>query len=93
MTILDHGARLLDRFDPDLVNLLVRCTREPGVGVEVDARAVEAIGDCLLVRGVQRRAERTSRPTSPSTALGPTLGIGSTCIGWAKRPPTSRFIL
>jgi len=61
VTILHRGARPLDGFDPDLVDLLVRRTRELGIRVEVDldVRGVEAIGDRLLVRGVQRGNERS----------------------------------
>jgi glutathione reductase (NADPH) len=61
VTILHRGARPLDGFDPDLVDLLVRRTRELGIRVEVDVdvRGVEAIGDRLLVRGVQRGADRS----------------------------------
>jgi glutathione reductase (NADPH) len=61
VTILHRGARPLDGFDPDLVDLLVRRTRELGIRVEVDVdvRGVEAIGDHLLVRGLQRGAERS----------------------------------
>jgi glutathione reductase (NADPH) len=61
VTILHRGARPLDGFDPDLVGLLVRRTRELGVRVEVDTevRGVEAVGDRLVVRGVQHGSERT----------------------------------
>jgi glutathione reductase (NADPH) len=61
VTILHRGARPLDGFDPDLVDLLVRRTRELGIRVEVgvDVRGVEAVGDRLLVRGLQRGAERS----------------------------------
>jgi len=61
VTILHRGARPLDGFDPDLVDLLVRRTRELGIRVEVglDVRGVEAIGDRLLVRGVQGGDERS----------------------------------
>jgi glutathione reductase (NADPH) len=61
VTILHRGARPLEGFDPDLVGRLVRRTRELGIRVEVDVdvRGVEAIGDRLLVRGVQRGDERS----------------------------------
>src|SRR5213592_2151447 len=36
VTILDRGARPLDAFDPDLVDLLVKRTRELGVAVELE---------------------------------------------------------
>lgn len=55
-TILHRGARPLAGFDPDLVDLLVRRTRELGIGVEVDTevRGIEAVGDHLVVRGARR---------------------------------------
>jgi glutathione reductase (NADPH) len=61
VTILHRGARPLEGFDPDLVGRLVRRTRELGIRLEVDVdvRGVEAIGDRLLVHGVQRGDERS----------------------------------
>lgn len=61
VTILHRGLRPLEAFDPDLVDLLVRGSREVGIRVEVDAevRALERAGDELLVharaRGQARR--------------------------------------
>jgi glutathione reductase (NADPH) len=59
-TILHRGPRPLDGFDPDLVDLLVKRTRELGIGVEleVEVGAIEASGDSLVVRGLQRGRER-----------------------------------
>jgi glutathione reductase (NADPH) len=60
VTILHRGARPLEAFDPDLVALLVRRTRELGIRVElgVEVRGVDARGERLTVRGVQAGAER-----------------------------------
>jgi len=61
VTILHRGPRPLEGFDPDLVNMLVRRTRELGIRVELglDVRAVDAAGDRLVVRGVQQGVERS----------------------------------
>jgi glutathione reductase (NADPH) len=60
VTILHRGARPLEGFDPDLVDLLVRRTREHGIRVELDTEVlgVERDGGGLIVGGRQRRAER-----------------------------------
>jgi len=55
-TILHRGPRPLDGFDPDLVDLLVRRTRELGIRVEVD---IEVRGNRLRVGGVQRGEARS----------------------------------
>lgn len=54
-TILHRGARPLERFDQDLVDLLVKRTREVGIRVELDTevRGIEALGADLVVRGSQ----------------------------------------
>ncbi len=59
-TILHRGARPLEAFDPDLVDLLVKRTREVGIGVELETevRGVEAAGEGLVVRGARRGEER-----------------------------------
>jgi glutathione reductase (NADPH) len=56
VTIVHRGARPLEGFDPDLVDLLVRRTREVGIGVELDTAVdgVEAAGPGLAVRATQR---------------------------------------
>jgi glutathione reductase (NADPH) len=61
VTILHRGPRPLEGFDPDLVEMLVRRTRELGIRVELglDVRAVDAAGDRLVVRGVQQGVERS----------------------------------
>jgi glutathione reductase (NADPH) len=53
VTILHRGARPLEAFDPDLVDLLVKRTREIGIRVELgtEARGVETVGDRLAVLG------------------------------------------
>jgi glutathione reductase (NADPH) len=60
VTILHRGARPLEGFDPDLVDLLVKRTRELGVGVEVgaDVRGIERRNGHLVVRAATRGAER-----------------------------------
>jgi glutathione reductase (NADPH) len=61
VTILHRGARPLEGFDPDLVALLVRRTRELGIRVEVgfEVRGLEATGERLLVRGAQGGVEHS----------------------------------
>lgn len=60
VTIVHRGGRPLEAFDPDLVNLLVKRTRELGIGVEVGAEVsgIDGDGDGLVVRATQRGAER-----------------------------------
>ena len=60
VTILHRGARPLEAFDPDLVHLLVRRTRELGIRVELDIEVlgVDSGGGGLTVRGRQRGTER-----------------------------------
>ena len=60
VTILHRGARPLEGFDPDLVDLLVKRTRELGIKVElgIDVRGIDATANGLVVRGVQNDAER-----------------------------------
>ena len=61
VTIVHRGARPLDAFDPDLVNVLVQRTRELGIRVELstEVRGVHASGDDLVVLGA--RGEREVR--------------------------------
>ena len=56
MTILHRGPRPLDGFDPDLVGLLLRRTRELGVHVEleIDVLGIEQSAGGVAVRGRQR---------------------------------------
>ena len=60
VTILHRGARPLDAFDPDLVDLLVRRTRELGIRVELDTevRGVETLADRVIVLGARDGQER-----------------------------------
>jgi glutathione reductase (NADPH) len=53
VTILHQGARPLEAFDPDLVDLLVKRTRDLGVRVETSTAVsgVERVGAGLIVRG------------------------------------------
>ena len=60
VTILHRGARPLDAFDPDLVDLLVRRTRELGIQVELETevRGVETLADRVIVLGARGEQER-----------------------------------
>ena len=60
VTILHRGARPLDAFDPDLVDLLVRRTRELGIQVELETevRGVETLADRVIVLGARGGQER-----------------------------------
>jgi len=60
LTIVHRGARPLEGFDPDLVDLLVKRSREIGIEVElgVDVLGVERVQNRLVVRGTQRGEER-----------------------------------
>jgi len=60
VTILHRGPRPLEGFDPDLVDGLVRRTRELGIRVELDTEVLGLDGDAgnLRVRGLQRGIER-----------------------------------
>jgi glutathione reductase (NADPH) len=60
VTILHRGVRPLEGFDPDLVDLLVRRTRDVGIGVETETevRGIDADGDRLVVRAARRGEER-----------------------------------
>ena len=60
VTILHRGARPLEGFDPDLVDLLLRRMRELGIRVELDieVRGIDASADGLAVRGRQRGTDR-----------------------------------
>jgi glutathione reductase (NADPH) len=59
VTILHRGARPLEAFDPDLVAMLVKRTRDLGIRVELDTdvRGIEAVAPDLVVRGVRRGEE------------------------------------
>src|SRR5215471_17449114 len=61
VTILHRGPRPLEGFDPDLVDMLVRRSREVGIKVEVgiDVSGVDAVGERLVVRGVQQGVEKS----------------------------------
>jgi len=60
VTIVHRGARPLDAFDPDLVDLLVRRTREVGIRVELgtEVRGVETLADRIIVLGARDGQER-----------------------------------
>jgi glutathione reductase (NADPH) len=60
VTIVHRGARPLESFDPDLVDLLVKRSRELGITVElgIDVAGVDATATGLVVRGVGPGGER-----------------------------------
>jgi glutathione reductase (NADPH) len=60
VTILHRGARPLERFDPDLVDLVVKRSRELGIKVElgIDVAGIDTTATGLVVRGVARGGER-----------------------------------
>jgi glutathione reductase (NADPH) len=60
VTIVHRGARPLEGFDPDLVALLVRRSRELGIRVELetDVLGVEATAAGVAVRGRRAGVER-----------------------------------
>src|SRR5947207_5375062 len=60
VTILHRATRPLEAFDPDMVDLLVKRTRELGIRVELDTevRGVDAASGGVVVRGVQKGNER-----------------------------------
>ena len=60
VTILHRGPRPLEEFDPDLVELLVRRTRELGIRVELQTEVLGVDGDAAhaSVRAVQTGTER-----------------------------------
>lgn len=61
VTVVHRGRRPLEAFDPDLVDRLVKRTRELGIAVELEAEVsgVEAGADGLVVRARQRGVERS----------------------------------
>ena len=60
VTVLHQGARPLENFDPDLVELLLRRTRELGIRVElnIEVLGVDISASGLVVRGRQQGTER-----------------------------------
>jgi glutathione reductase (NADPH) len=60
VTILHRGARPLEGFDPDLVDMLVRRTRELGIRVELDTDVLglDTAARGVVVRGRQHGTER-----------------------------------
>src|SRR5438309_5708895 len=60
VTIVHRASRPLEAFDPDMVDLLLKRTRELGIRVELDTevRGVDAAGDGVVVRGLQNDRER-----------------------------------
>ncbi len=60
VTILHRGPRPLEGFDPDLVELLVKRTRELGIQVElgIEVRGIDVAGQRFIVHGLQGGQER-----------------------------------
>ena len=61
VTILHRGRRPLEAFDPDLVEQLVRRSRELGIRVELETevRGIDTSAGGLVVRGARRGGEVT----------------------------------
>ena len=59
VTVLHRGRRPLEAFDPDLVDQLVRRSRELGIRVELETevRGIDEAAGGLVVHGVRRGAE------------------------------------
>jgi glutathione reductase (NADPH) len=55
VTIVHRGARPLEAFDPDLVDLLVRRTRDIGIRLELgtEVQGLESLSDSLVVLGAR----------------------------------------
>jgi glutathione reductase (NADPH) len=55
VTVVHRGPRPLEAFDPDLVDMLVRRSRELGIRVELDTEVggLEMVGDHLVVVGAR----------------------------------------
>src|SRR5258708_24648057 len=60
VTIVHRATRPLEAFDPDMVDLLVKRTRELGIRVELDTevRGVDAADGGVIVRGLQNVSHR-----------------------------------
>src|SRR3989440_7936090 len=61
VTVLHRGRRPLEAFDPDLVEQLVRRSRELGIRVELETevRGIDTSAGGLVVRGARRGGEVT----------------------------------
>ncbi len=61
VTVLHRGARPLEQFDPELVDLLVQRTRELGINIELqmEARKIESASGRLIVHAAGAGKERT----------------------------------
>lgn len=62
VTIIHRGARPLEHFDPDLVDMLVASTRELGIDVRLESKvhAIERHGEQLSVNVVNSDGTQTS---------------------------------
>jgi len=60
VTIIHRGSRPLEAFDPDLVDMLVKRTRDVGIGVELGAEVsgITVDGNGLVVHATQRGTGR-----------------------------------
>ena len=72
VTILHRGARPLEGFDPDLVDLLLKRSRELGIKIElgVDVLGVDSARDRLVVRvnpEPPKEPAKKGRPAAKST--------------------------
>ena len=60
VTIVHRAGRPLEGFDPDLVDLLIKRSRELGIKIElgIDVRGIDTTATGLVVRGVGSEGER-----------------------------------
>jgi glutathione reductase (NADPH) len=91
VTVLHQGSRPLERFDPDLVGLLVERTRQLGVDLQVETRA-SAIekGPDFVVRASQAGKDVSYSADMVVHAAGRTpqlddLDLAAAGIEWEKR--------
>lgn len=92
VTVLHRGRRPLEGFDPDLVDQLVRRSRELGIRVELETevRGVDAAAGGLVVRGARRGSDVTFETDLAIHGAGrvPELGaldLEAAGVKWEKR--------
>lgn len=93
VTILHRGARPLEAFDPDLVDMLVKRTRDLGIRVELDTevRGIEAAGNPLRARREARRgAPLRDRPGRAQRGPRARAGRPGSGDGWGEAREAGR---
>ncbi len=92
VTLLHRGARPLVGFDPDLVEQLVKRTRELGVDVRLETRveAIERVGDRLSVRASTQAGAQMFDADLVVHGAGRVaeiddLGLDAAGVAWAER--------